>query len=262
MTTYKPKVYTASPISTEGDALFADEMSQQLRSLGYEVYSPIEDKSINDKSNDPTPQQIFVNDLDGINYADIIVVNETGREQVGTHVELGIVLERVGMQTRLQENGLLHDVRVTITDPDTKEMDSLVFRVVSEGRYGEIHSVLYTRELPKKMSIELEVHDALLESGTVFLLDSLKDMFPGKEVTLEFTEAEPPLVVMFTSNNRLNQPQIKYGMPSASMNHLALGGVLMRGKLVKGMFGGLLTYLLSEYRYLSKLYEPSWEMEE
>jgi len=146
-------IYLAAPISTEGDVMYVNYLADQLRNLGYNVISPIEDKSINDKNNNPKAEDIFNNDNNGIDSADIFLVVESGREQVGTHVELGneLALQRKGMSNR-----------------------------------------------------EL---------------------------------------ISFTNNYRLDKPQIQNGIPSASANHYALGGIWQHGTFVEGMTEGLLEHM-------------------
>lgn len=136
----RPTIYIGAPISNTGYVMYVNKVVETLRDIGYNVYSAIEDESINDKTNDPSPKQIYVNDLHGILKSDIFVFLETGGIQVGTHVELGIVL-------------------------------------------------------------------------------GMKSM--GAQIKL----------VGFSNNQRLENPQVKEGFPSASMNHLALGGVIAHGDM-------------------------------
>ena len=44
----------------------------KIRKIGYEVYSASENDSINDKSNDPTPVDIYNEDIDRIKESDIL----------------------------------------------------------------------------------------------------------------------------------------------------------------------------------------------
>lgn len=98
----KELIYLAAPISTEGDVMYVNYLAKELRKLGYLVHSPIEDESINNKENDPKAEDIFNNDNGGIDSADIFLVVETGREQVGTHTELGgeLKLQSKGLSDR------------------------------------------------------------------------------------------------------------------------------------------------------------------
>lgn len=89
------KVYLAGPIATEGDVMFMSYIAQELRELGYIVHAPHEDDSINDKTNDPKAEDIFKNDGDAIDEADIVVLVESGREQIGTHMEAGKIIEKI-----------------------------------------------------------------------------------------------------------------------------------------------------------------------
>ena len=46
----KKTVYCAGDMLKKGSILLRNQESKEIRDLGYKVYSPIEDKSINDKS--------------------------------------------------------------------------------------------------------------------------------------------------------------------------------------------------------------------
>ena len=89
------RVYLAGPISTEGDVVYMMYLAEELRNLGYHVHAPHEDDSINDKTNDPSADDIFANDTDAIDNSDIVVLVESGREQIGTHMEAGKIIERI-----------------------------------------------------------------------------------------------------------------------------------------------------------------------
>lgn len=85
------KLYYATNISTTGESVDSIRIANNLRQLGYEVYAAAENKSINDKSNDPTPDDIYDGDVPEIKDADIVVVNITGGLQDGTMTEVGFV---------------------------------------------------------------------------------------------------------------------------------------------------------------------------
>src|SRR5699024_6898767 len=57
------KIYYATSIATQGETLDSIRVANNLRNLGYEVYVASEIKSINDKSNNPTPEDIFNGDI-------------------------------------------------------------------------------------------------------------------------------------------------------------------------------------------------------
>ena len=85
------KVYLAHSISTRGEFEDSKRVANEIRSLGFEVYAAAENDSINDKSNDPTPLDIYDGDIDEIINADIFVVNLSGGLQDGTISEIGFV---------------------------------------------------------------------------------------------------------------------------------------------------------------------------
>ena len=85
------KLYYATNISTTGESVDSIRVANNLRNLGYEVYVASENKSINDKSNNPTPKDIYDGDVSEIIKSDIFVVNLTGGHQDGTISEIGLV---------------------------------------------------------------------------------------------------------------------------------------------------------------------------
>lgn len=85
------KIYYATSISTIGESVDSIRIANNLRRLGYEVYAAAENKSINDKSNDPTPKEIYDGDVSEILTSDVFVVNLTGGHQDGTISEIGLV---------------------------------------------------------------------------------------------------------------------------------------------------------------------------
>lgn len=85
------KVYLAHPISTTGEFNDSIRVANKIRKLGYEVYAAAENNSINDKTNDPTPRDIYNGDVSEILNSDLFVVNLTGGLQDGTISEVGLV---------------------------------------------------------------------------------------------------------------------------------------------------------------------------
>ena len=85
------KVYLAHSISTTGEFVDSKRVANNIRDIGYEVYVASENDSINDKSNEPTPLDIYDGDIDEIINADIFVVNLSGGLQDGTISEIGFV---------------------------------------------------------------------------------------------------------------------------------------------------------------------------
>lgn len=87
----KLKVYLAHPISTKGEYEDSKRVANRIRDLGYEVYVASENDSINDKSNHPTPRDIYNGDVEKIIDCQIFVVNLTGGLADGTISEIGVV---------------------------------------------------------------------------------------------------------------------------------------------------------------------------
>lgn len=85
------KIYLAHPISTRGEFEDSKRVANEIRSLGYDVYAAAENDSINDKTNEPTPLDIYRGDVSEILSADIFVVNLSGGLQDGTISEVGVV---------------------------------------------------------------------------------------------------------------------------------------------------------------------------
>ena len=87
-------IYLAGDMLKKGSILLREQEAKELRELGHTIYSPIEDKSINDKanqskeSNDGLAEKIVRNDTKGILTSDIIVI-EPHENALGTMVELG-----------------------------------------------------------------------------------------------------------------------------------------------------------------------------
>lgn len=90
----KKIVYIAGDMLKKGSILLREQEAKDIREIGHTVYSPIEDKSINDKknqskhSNDNLAERIVRNDTKGILQSDIIVI-EPQDNALGTMVELG-----------------------------------------------------------------------------------------------------------------------------------------------------------------------------
>ena len=87
-------IYLAGDMLKKGSILLREQEAKELRELGHKIYSPIEDKSINDKtnqteeSNNGLAERIVRNDTRGILSSDVIVI-EPHENALGTMVELG-----------------------------------------------------------------------------------------------------------------------------------------------------------------------------
>lgn len=85
------KVYLAHTISTRAEFEDSKRVADEIRALGFDVYAAAENASINDKSNEPKPIDIYNGDVSEILSADIFVVNISGGHQDGTISEVGVV---------------------------------------------------------------------------------------------------------------------------------------------------------------------------
>lgn len=85
------KVYLASGISDKARKAYQVEVAEKIRDLGYEVYAAAENNSINDKSNNPTPLDIYNGDIDRVRESDIFVACISGGNEDGTISEIGMV---------------------------------------------------------------------------------------------------------------------------------------------------------------------------
>ena len=87
-------IYLAGDMLKKGSILLREQEAKELRELGHKIYSPIEDKSINDKtnqteeSNNGLAERIVRNDTRGILNSNVIVI-EPHENALGTMVELG-----------------------------------------------------------------------------------------------------------------------------------------------------------------------------
>lgn len=90
----KKSVYIGADIMKKGNQLLREKEKEQIRELGFDVYSPKDDKEINDKSsqseedNNHLAEKIFKKDTKGMIQADIIVF-EVDNTSVGTTAEIG-----------------------------------------------------------------------------------------------------------------------------------------------------------------------------
>lgn len=85
------KVYLAGGISDTDRKLGQAITAAKIRDMGFEVYAAAENNEINDKSNDPTPLDIYNGDINRVKESDIFVVRISGGNEDGTLSEIGMV---------------------------------------------------------------------------------------------------------------------------------------------------------------------------
>jgi nucleoside 2-deoxyribosyltransferase len=79
------KIYLAGPLFSIAERSFNDELARLLRDKGHEVWLPQESEQ-----RTMTPKQIFAKDVEGIDWADVVVANMDGPDpDSGTCWECG-----------------------------------------------------------------------------------------------------------------------------------------------------------------------------
>ena len=88
------QIYLGGDLLKKSSQMLRELEKKELESLGYKVYSPKDDKEINDKSNQTEEsnnglaEKIVLKDTKGIIESDIVVIEPTN-DALGTCVELG-----------------------------------------------------------------------------------------------------------------------------------------------------------------------------
>lgn len=98
------KVYLAHSLSTTAEFNDSKRVAKEIRSLGYDVYAAAENGKINDKTNEPTPIDIYDGDVSEVKSCDFLVVNLSGGHQDGTISEVGLA---AGWNEALRKCGAL-----------------------------------------------------------------------------------------------------------------------------------------------------------
>lgn len=169
------KAYIAHPISTTGEFNDSKRVANRVREeVDLSVYAAAENDSINKKSNNPTPEDIYNADVKEVVSSDVVIANITGGHADGTIFETGVVS---GYNEAVSK---VHEIIGSYTD----------------GGYS-------------------------YEEACVLAIEAI-------------TELMPIPIVAYTSNARLQQPQFHKNVPSASANHLVLGGTDKWGSFVGG----------------------------
>lgn len=97
-------IYRTKEITTE-----EDDVMGTVNEPKYDVYAPALNKEINDKSNNPTPQMIYEQDVENLLSADVVVINYTSGRAHGTLLEIGLL---AGMYESAKKEGTLPKVFV------------------------------------------------------------------------------------------------------------------------------------------------------
>jgi nucleoside 2-deoxyribosyltransferase len=128
------RIYLAGPLFSIAERNFNNELTSLLRDKGYEVWLPQEFEQMT-----MTPKQIFVKDVEGIDWADVVVANMDGPDpDSGTCWECGyayckkpVVLFRTDYRAGYKLGGDLPEIEkqndalynLMLTQAATKRLD-------------------------------------------------------------------------------------------------------------------------------------------
>lgn len=177
-------IYIAGDMLSQGQQLRRAYEKSAFKQLGYEVYNPQDDKSINDKSSadqQGLAERIVANDTRGIENADIIVLDYLTHAQ-GTIAELGYIQKLKREKPELEVYVHCTDVRQGTghipTEQDRAEfsINQYVYGVileVTEGRgvqdFEEIRQALDSRN--EKLDINEQMARQLRHLARYFELN-------------------------------------------------------------------------------------------
>lgn len=153
-------IYLAGDMLSHGQQLRRAYEKSAFKRLGYEVYNPQDDESINDKSNadqQGLAERIVANDTRGIEQADIIVLDYLPHAQ-GTIAELGYIQKLKRIKTELEVYVHCTDVRQGTGHIPT-EQDRAEFSI-NQYVYGVILEVTEGRGVRDFEEIRQELLEA------------------------------------------------------------------------------------------------------
>lgn len=130
------RVYLASGISDKARKEYQKEVAQKIRDLGYEVYAAAENNAINDKSNDPTPVDIYDGDIEEIKKSDIFVVCISGGNEDGTLSEIGMVAGWNEALTKLE--GTVEPIEIIAYTTNERLMQPQFWHGIPSGGFNHL----------------------------------------------------------------------------------------------------------------------------
>ena len=140
------KIYLAGPLFSAAERNFNDELTRLLRNKGHEVWLPqeFEQKTM-------TANQIFSQDVEGIDWADVVVANMDGPDpDSGTSWECGYAYRKkpvILIRTDFRAGYKLGDDRLQI-----------------EERNGAPHNLMLTEAASKRLDLPFADLDSIADS--------------------------------------------------------------------------------------------------
>lgn len=162
-------IYLAGDMLSHGQQLRRAYEKSAFKQLGYEVYNPQDDKSINDKSSadqQGLAERIVANDTAGIEKADIIVLDYLTHAQ-GTITELGYIQKLKRIKPELEVYVHCTDVRQGTghipTEQDRAEfsINQYVYGVILEVTEGR--GVQDFEDIRQELADDLELVDDIIQ---------------------------------------------------------------------------------------------------
>lgn len=141
----KKKIYVGGELFTEADVTQRLKEGDMLIELGHPIYNPIANDEINDKSGNPTAEEIFLQDMAEVLSSDIITA-PIDNEDPGLMMELGMALSgNLFMRALEKMKEELSEEALAIVEEHNPFKEIEVFTVTSDIRTdtaGEYDSIL------------------------------------------------------------------------------------------------------------------------
>lgn len=130
------KVYYASSCSQIEDKLFSEQVNKDISDMGFDIYTPATNDSINDKRNNPTPEMIYDADMERLKHCNILLVNINGGHQDGTIFEVGSIC----YGNELKD---LFDIKPTLIIPFTRNQRLINLQTYDGLASASVNALVY-----------------------------------------------------------------------------------------------------------------------
>lgn len=130
----KKKVYVGGELFTEADITQRLKEGSELIELGHPIYNPIANDEINDKSDNPTAEEIFLQDMAEVLSSDIVTA-PIDNEDPGLMMELGMALSgNLFMRALEKMKDELSEEALAIVEEHNPFKEIEIFAVTSDIR--------------------------------------------------------------------------------------------------------------------------------